>query len=78
MLVPSLTYVATVNAIRYLNSSPNFVDVDKENFGVCPIKLENYLKKSTKRIGRKLINNKTKREIKALVAVHLYGFPCKK
>ena len=77
VIVPSLTYVATVNAIRYLNSSPNFVDVDKENFGVCPIKLENYLKKSTKRIGGKLINNKTKREIKALVAVHLYGFPCK-
>lgn len=77
VLVPSLTYVATVNAIRYLNSSPNFVDIDKENFGVCPIKLESYLKKSTKRIGRKLINKKTKREIKALVAVHLYGFPCK-
>ena len=77
VLVPSLTYVATVNAIRYLNSFPNFVDIDKENFGVCPIKLENYLKKSTKIIGGKLFNKTTKREIKALVVVHLYGFPCK-
>ena len=50
VLVPSLTYVATVNAIRYLNSSPNFVDVDKENFGVCPIKLENYLKNLLKEL----------------------------
>lgn len=77
VLVPSLTYVATVNAIRYLNSYPNFVDVDEENFGICPIKLEDYLKKTTKKIGGRLFNKKTKREIKALIAVHLYGFPCK-
>ena len=44
MLVPSLTYVATVNAIRYLNSIPNFVDIDNENLGICPFKLEKYLK----------------------------------
>ena len=77
VLVPSLTYVATVYAIRYLNSSPNFVDIEKENLGICPKKLEDYLKKSTKKIGGKLFNKKSKREIKALVAVHLYGFPCK-
>ena len=38
VLVPSLTYVASINAIRYLGSSPNFVDVDKDNLGICPIK----------------------------------------
>ena len=54
VLVPSLTYVATVNAIRYLNSSPNFVDVDNENLGICPIKLDKYLKKTTKKINGKL------------------------
>ncbi len=77
VLVPSLTYVATVNAIRYLNSSPNFVDVDNENLGICPIKLDKYLKKTTKKINGKLFNKKTKKEIKALIAVHLYGLPCK-
>lgn len=77
VLVPSLTYVASINAIRYLGSSPNFVDVDKDNLGICPIKLDEYLKKSTKRIHGRLFNKKTNREIKALLAVHLYGFPCK-
>ena len=77
VLVPSLTYVASINAIRYLGSSPNFVDVDKDNLGICPIKLDEYLKKSTKRINGRLFNKKTNREIKALLAVHLYGFPCK-
>ena len=59
VLIPSLTYVATVNAIRYLNAYPNFVDVDKENFGICPIKLEDYLQKTTKKIGGRLFNKKT-------------------
>ena len=77
VLVPSLTYIATVNAIRYLNSSPNFVDIDNENLGICPFKLEKYLENSTKKINGKLLNKKTKKEIKALIAVHLYGFPCR-
>ena len=45
VLLPSLTYVATANAIRYCNAEPNFVDIEKKCLGVCPIKLEKYLKK---------------------------------
>ena len=49
VLIPSLTFVATANAIRYCGAQPNFIDVEKKTFGICPIKLENYLKKKVRK-----------------------------
>ena len=76
VLLPSLTYVATANAIKYCNSSPNFIDIERENLGICPYKLENYLKRISIKKGKFTFNKKTGKKIKALIAVHLYGFPC--
>jgi len=61
VICPSLTFVATVNAIRYVGAIPIFCDViSEENFNIDPIKI------------RSLITPKTK----ALVVVHFAGFPC--
>ena len=55
---------------------PKFLDIEAESLGVCPSKLENYLKKiSIKK--NKTFNKYTKKQIKALIVVHVYGFPCK-
>ena len=40
VLVPSLTYVATANAVTYCGATPNFLDIEKESLGVCPKKLQ--------------------------------------
>ena len=77
ILLPSLTFVATANAVKYSGGIPHFVDVDEDTFGVCPIKLDKYLKKISYKKNGKLFNKKTKKQIKALIAVHLYGFACK-
>ena len=77
VIIPSLTYVATANAVKYCNANPNFVDIEKETLGICPEKLEIYLKKTTKKIGKHIYNLKTRKKIKALIVVHLYGFPSK-
>ena len=45
VLLPSFTYVATGNSIKYCNATPNFLDIEMNNLGICPIKLQNYLKK---------------------------------
>ena len=42
VLVPSLTYVATANAVTYCGATPNFLDIEKESLGVCPKKLVIY------------------------------------
>jgi len=77
VLLPSLTYVATANAVKYCNATPNFVDVERDTMGVCPEKLEKYLKKISIKKGKNIYNKQTHKKISALIAVHLYGFPCK-
>ena len=35
ILVPSLTFVGTANAIKHCGAIPHFVDSDKESLGIC-------------------------------------------
>ena len=77
VLVPSLTFVGTVNAISHLGAIPNFIDVEKNKYCVCPKKLEKYLN-STCIIKKSISYNKySGRRIKAIVPVHLFGNPAK-
>jgi perosamine synthetase len=59
VLVPSLTYVATANAVRYCGAEPVFVDVDPETWCIDPRKLEACITRRTK----------------GIIPVHLYGHP---
>ena len=77
VIMPSFTYVATANAVKYCNANPNFVDIEKETLGICPEKLKTYLKRTTKKIGKYTYNLRTGKKIKDLIAVHMYGFPSK-
>ena len=73
VLVPSLTFVGTANAIRYCNANPNFVEVSYKTFGIDPIKLEKYLNKIWIIKKKNCFNKKTKKNIKALICVHVFG-----
>ena len=77
VILPSLTFVATANAIRYCHAIPNFVDIEEETLGISPEKLEKYFEKNFLKKGKFCINRKTKRKVKILIAVHLFGMPCK-
>lgn len=59
VLVPSLTYIATANAVRYVGAEPVFVDVDPETWCIDPDKLEQAITQRTK----------------GIIPVHLYGHP---
>ena len=76
VLVPSLTFVGTVNAISYLGAEPHFIDSNIKDFGIDCRKLENYLKKIIVFKNNKSINKKTGRIIKAIIPVHVFGHPC--
>ena len=45
ILIPSLTFIATANAVSYINAIPHFVDIEEQTLGIDPFKLRNYLKK---------------------------------
>ena len=76
VLIPSLTFVATANAVSYTGATPHFVDVDKKTMGVDAEALREYLNTTADIKNGQLINRKTKRPIKALVVMHAFGHPC--
>jgi perosamine synthetase len=75
VLVPALTFVATVNAVTYCNAIPHFVDSEETTLGIDTSKLRDYLQKNTSQHSGKCINNQTGRVIRALVPMHTFGHP---
>ncbi len=74
VLMPSLNFVSSANAVRYCFATPHFVEINKKNLSIDLIKLEKYLKKISFIKKNQCYNKKTKRRIKALVVVHLFGY----
>ena len=60
VITTPFSYVATTNAILWENCVPVFVDIEEENFCIDPSKIE------------AAITDKTS----AILAVHVYGYPC--
>ena len=46
VITQPLTFIATVNAIKYCDADPVFIDVDKDTLGLSPEKLKHWLKKN--------------------------------
>jgi dTDP-4-amino-4,6-dideoxygalactose transaminase len=67
VLCQSFTFSASANPILYQGATPVFVDSEIETWNICPIALEEAI------IDRIAKGNKPK----AIIAVHLYGMPCK-
>jgi perosamine synthetase len=59
VIVPSLTYIATANAVRYVGAEPVFVDVDPQTWCIDPQLIESAITPRTR----------------GIIAVHLYGHP---
>ena len=68
VMVSDLTFVASVNPIRYLGAEPVFIDSDRESWNIDPALLAQALDDRARR--GKLP--------KAVVVVHLYGQPADK
>ncbi len=75
VLVPTLTFVATANAVVYANAIPHWVDSNSLTLGVDPEKLDRYLSKIGTMKSGQLYNRLTNRPIKALIGVHTFGHP---
>ena len=73
ILMPSLNYIANVNASCYLGCIPHFIDVEKDTMGIDPGKLEKYLNNITFKKKNYIFNKKTKRKISGIIGVHLFG-----
>jgi dTDP-4-amino-4,6-dideoxygalactose transaminase len=63
VVVSSLTFVASVNPIRYVGATPVFIDSEKDSWNLDPELLDSFLKQRAK----------VNRLPKAVMVVHLYG-----
>lgn len=77
VITQPLTFVATANAIAHNNASPVFVDVNRENLGLCPDALEKFLDQTARKKARGTINKTSGRKIAAIVPMHTFGHPCR-
>ena len=75
VLLPTLTFVATPNAVSYCGAIPHFVDSDEATLGLDPGKLADYLTEIVEMRSGECVNRITGRRIKAVVPMHTYGHP---
>jgi perosamine synthetase len=60
VIIPDLTFAATINAVIYTGAKPVIVDINQDYWCIDPTKLERAITPNTK----------------AIIPVHLYGHPC--
>ncbi len=61
VIVPSLTFVATANAVRYVGARPVFADVNGyDDLNISPVEIERCITPRTR----------------AVIVVHYGGYPC--
>jgi aminotransferase in exopolysaccharide biosynthesis len=77
VLIQAFNFVAAANAITYCGATPHFVDIENDNLGIDPIKLQNYLSEISKKTDKLTENVVTGRCIRALVVMHTFGHPSK-
>jgi perosamine synthetase len=75
VLVPSLTFIATANAVSYCGAVPHFADSSEATLGVDPGRLAEHLTHTAEMRGGECRNRRTGRRIKALVPMHTFGHP---
>jgi perosamine synthetase len=75
VLIPTLTFVATANAVTYCSAVPHFVDSEERTLGLDPQALREYLHDITEVRSGQCVNRATGRAIRALVPMHTFGHP---
>lgn len=59
IIIPTFTYIATANAVKYCGATPVLVDCEDESWNIDPKKIEEKITPNTK----------------GIIVVHLYGHP---
>lgn len=75
ILIPTFSFVATANAVRYCNAIPHFVDIEERTLGLCPKRINDYLIEIGNIKNNVLVNKYTQRPIRAIIPMHCFGHP---
>ncbi|MDD7794615.1 LegC family aminotransferase [Clostridium sp. 'White wine YQ'] len=72
VITPTLTFIAAVNPIRYMGAEPVFMDCD-DSLTIDTLKLKEFCEEKCDFVDGKLINKASKKHIKAIIVVHIFG-----
>lgn len=72
VIVPTLTFIAAVNPVRYLGAEPIFMDCD-DTLCMDPVKLESFCREECEIKDGVLYHKASGRKIPAVVVVHVFG-----
>lgn len=72
VLVPTLTFIAPVNAIRYLHAEPVFMDADNY-YNINAEKTVRFIQNETEFRDGNTYNRTTHKRIAAVVPIHVFG-----
>lgn len=75
VIVPSLSFVATANAVAHCGAIPHFVDSNEKTLGLDPESLAAHLARVSEKSAGELRNIASGRRIAAIVPMHTFGHP---
>lgn len=74
VIVPTVTFIAPVNAVRYVGGFPVFVDCD-EYLNIDVTGVRGFLEEECVKRDGVTVNAKTGRRVSAIIPVHVFGTP---
>lgn len=75
VLIPTLTFIATANAVMYCGAMPHFCDSEISTLGIDADRLDNYLDSIAELRREGCFNRLSGRKISALIVMHTFGHP---
>jgi perosamine synthetase len=75
VLVSTLTFIAPVNAIRYVGAWPVFIDAEPDYWQMDPARVVEFVERDCRWTEGSLYNRRTGRRIAAILPVHILGHP---
>jgi len=75
VIISTLTFIAPVNAIRYVGAWPVFIDAEEQYWQMDPQKVCDFIEKGCVWKNGELRNKATNRRVRAILPVHILGHP---
>ena len=75
VLVSTMTFIASANAIRYAGAHPVLIDCEPQHWQIDPNLVEDFCRDHCVRRGDVLVNRATGSRVSAVLPVHVLGHP---
>jgi len=79
IITTPFSFIASANCALYINAFPRFIDINREDFNIDPNKITEFIEQDCYVDVNNgfLINKNSKKRVKAILLVHVFGEPCK-